>query len=77
MANGIPVWRKDINGKPIYTGQTVIMRYRDIEVEGIVRVRGYKYRNRLFCIETCDKVRYPFELHEEIEIIKDLDYESK
>ena len=39
---------------------------------------GYKYKNRLFCVETKDKIRYPFKLmqepSEEIEIIKDYEY---
>lgn len=91
MANAIPTGINDINGKQVYTGQIVKMHYFYIGfgenlgaiecetfVEGVVRVHGYKYKNRLFCVETKDKIRYPFKLmqepSEEIEIIKDYEY---
>lgn len=91
MANAIPTGINDRNGKPVYTGQTVKMHYFYIGfgenlgatecervVEGVVRVQGYRYKNRIFCVETKDKIRYPFKLmedpEEQIEIIKDWSY---
>lgn len=78
MANAIPTGLIDKNRKPVYTGQVVRMNYTENVIEGIVRVRGYRYRNRLFCVETKEKIRYPFELmkkpSKQIEVIKDYSY---
>ena len=62
MANAIPTDLKDRNGIAVMTGQLVAMCYNDEEIQGIVRVRGYRNRKRLFCIETKEGIRYPFDL---------------
>ena len=65
MANGILTGIIDKNGVAIATGHKVIMRFcteNEHVVKGIVRVRGYRYRQRLFCVEDANHIRYPFEL---------------
>lgn len=72
----------DRNRKAIATGQTVKMYYFsegvEHEIEGVVRVKGYKYRQRQFCVETQNGIRYPFSLMEkpskQIVMIKDFLY---
>ena len=72
----------DRNRKAIATGQTVKMCYFsegvEHEIEGVVRVKGYKYRQRQFCVETQNGIRYPFSLMEkpnkQIVMIKDFQY---
>ena len=65
MANGILTGIIDKNGVAIATGHKVIMRFyteNENVVKGVVRVRGYRYRQRLFCVEDANHIRYPFEL---------------
>ena len=65
MANGILTGIIDKNGVAIVTGHKVIMRFcteKEHVVKGVVRVRGYRYRKRLFCVEDDNHIRYPFEL---------------
>ena len=72
----------DRNRKAIVTGQTVKMHYFSegvkYEIEGVVRVKGFKYRQRQFCVETPNGIRYPFSLMQEpskqIIMIKDFQY---
>lgn len=65
MANGILTGIIDKNGVAIATGHKVIMRFcteNEHVVKGVVRVCGYRYRQRLFCVEDANHIRYPFEL---------------
>ena len=80
MANAIPTDLKDRNRVAIVTGQKVKMCYNGEEIEGIVRVRGYRYRKRLFCVETKEGIRYPFGLmtnpRKQIEVIENYKYKQ-
>ena len=72
----------DRNRKAIATGQVVKMNFFyegvEHEIEGVVRVKGFKYRQRQFCVETLNGIRYPFSLmekpHKQIVMIKDFQY---
>lgn len=72
----------DRNRKAIATGQIVKMNYFsegvEHEIEGVVRVKGFKYRQRQFCVEALNGIRYPFSLmekpHKQIVMIKDFQY---
>lgn len=88
MAKRIPTGIEDRNGIEVYTGDFVTMHYfsmgigenygvREVECEvpGKVKVHWYsKKKERHFCVEDMDGVRYPFYLMqdpgEEIEIIR-------
>ena len=65
MANGILTGIIDKNRVAIATGHRVIMRFcteNEQVVKGVVRVRGYRYKQRLFCVEDANHIIYPFEL---------------
>lgn len=90
MANAILTGIKDVNGRTVVTGQTVRMHYFyvdmssggaiecETEVIGVVRVRGYRYKTRLFCVQTEQGIKYPFSLMQdpssEIEVLEDYNY---
>ena len=79
MAKRLNTGIKDRNGVEVFTGDTVTMHYfglgigelggaieAEFEVFGKVRVHWYKKnRERQFCVEDSDGVRYPFSLMQE------------
>lgn len=79
MSKRINTGIKDINGIEVFTGDTATMHYFglgigesggaievEFEVFGKVRVHWYsRKKDRRFCIEDLDGVKYPFSLMQE------------